>query len=175
MPHRFCSRLLQVLAICAFVFSSVVQLHADDLMRSVQKKLAALGHYRGKVDGVAGSMTNAAIRRFQLAEKLKVTGEINHQTLDRLGLVSAAPAPDYSAIGRFFANGPLARAEANVQVEALRKTQEKLATLGFYAGPHNGLPSPSLVVALQEWQRAQGLSPTGRIDAKTAAKLELQQ
>lgn len=144
-------------------------------MRSVQKKLAALGHYRGKVDGAAGSMTNAAIRRFQLAEKLKVTGEINHQTLDRLGLVSAAPAPDYSAIGRLFANGPLARAEANVQVEALRKTQEKLAALGFYAGPHNGLPSPSLVAALQEWQRAQGLSPTGRIDAATATKLELQQ
>ena len=157
------------------VFSCVVEVNAEDLVRSVQKKLAALGHYRGKVDGVPGSMTNAAIRRFQLAEKLKVTGEINHQTLNRLGLVSADPAPDYSAIGRLFADGPLARAEANLQVEALRNTQEKLAAFGFYAGPHNGLPSSTLITALQDWQRFQGLAPTGRIDAATAAKLELQQ
>jgi peptidoglycan hydrolase-like protein with peptidoglycan-binding domain len=73
-----------------------------------------------------------------------------------------------------FADGPLAHAEANLQVEALRETQEKLAAFGFYAGPHNGLPSPTLVAALQDWQRSQGLAPMGRIDAPTAAKLELQ-
>jgi len=123
---------------------------------------------------VPGSMTNAAIRRYQLAEKIKVTGEINHQTLDRLGLALAAPAPNYSAIGRVFAGGPLARVEVNQQVEVLRKTQEALALAGFYAGPHNGLPSESLLAALQDWQRAQCLAPTGRIDAATAAKLELQ-
>jgi peptidoglycan hydrolase-like protein with peptidoglycan-binding domain len=174
MPQGFRSHLLRALAICAVVFSPVVEVNAEDLVRSVQKKLAALGHYRGRVDGVPGSMTNAAIRRFQLAEKLKVTGEINHQTLDRLGLVSGAPAPLYSAIGHFFAHGPLARAETTLQVEALRETQEKLAAFGFYAGPHNGLPSSTLISALQDWQRSQGLAPTGRIDAATAAKLELQ-
>lgn len=118
-------------------------------------------------------MTNAAIRRFQLAEKIKVTGEINQQTLDRLGLKSAAPAPNYRAIGRLFAGGPLAAAEVNLQVEALRKIQEILAGGGFYAGPRNGLPSESLVAALQDWQRGQGLAPTGRIDAATASKLEI--
>jgi peptidoglycan hydrolase-like protein with peptidoglycan-binding domain len=175
MPQGFRSHLLRALAIGAVVFSCVVEVNAEDLVRSVQKKLAALGHYRGKVDGVPGSMTNAAIRRFQLAEKLKVTGEINHQTLERLGLVSGAPAPVYSPIGRLFADGPLARAETTLQVEALRKTQEKLALFGFYAGPHNGLPSSTLVAALQDWQRSRGLAPTGRIDAPSAAKLELQQ
>lgn len=162
------------MVILAVVFAPVIELRADELIRSVQKKLAALGHYRGKIDGSSGSMTNAAIRRFQLAEKIKVTGEINQQTLDRLGLVSAAPVPNYSAIGKVFAGGPLARAEVNLQVEALRKTQEALAAGGFYAGPHNGLSSESLVAALKDWQRAQGLAPSGRIDAATAAKLELQ-
>ncbi len=174
MRHRFCSQFLWTLVLCAVTFFPVIELQAADLLRSVQKKLAALGHYRGKVDGVPGSMTNAAIRRFQLAEKLKVTGEINHQTLDRLGIASVVPAPNYSAIGQLFAGGPLARAEVNLQVEALRKTQESLATGSFYAGPHNGLPSDSLVDALRDWQRAHGLAPTGRIDAATAAKLELQ-
>jgi len=161
------------MVVLAVLIAPVIELRADELLRSVQKKLAALGHYHGKVDGVSGSMTNAAIRRFQLAQKIKVTGEINQQTLDRLGLASVAPAPNYSTIGRLFAGGPLARAEVNLQVESLRKTQEILAAGGYYAGPHNGLPSESFVAALQDWQRAQGLSPTGRIDAVTATKLAL--
>ncbi len=174
MRHGFCSRFLGAIVILAVVFGPLIQLKADEGIRSVQKKLAVLGHYRGKVDGVPGSMTNAAIRRFQLAEKIKVTGEINHQTLDRLGLATAAQAPNYSTIGRVFAGGPLSRAEVNLQVEALRKTQVALAAGGFYAGPHNGLPSESFFAALQDWQRAQCLAPTGRIDAATATKLELQ-
>ncbi|MFZ9963840.1 MAG: peptidoglycan-binding domain-containing protein [Terrimicrobiaceae bacterium] len=151
----------------------VVDLRADDLIRSVQKKLTALGFYKGKVDGASGSMTNAAIRRFQLAQNLKVTGELNSQTLAKLGLEGRVPAPDYSAIGRFFAGGPLARAEVNSQVETLRQIQGKLAAEGFYAGPHHGMPNSTLVAALKEWQNANGLDSTGRIDSATAEKMKL--
>jgi peptidoglycan hydrolase-like protein with peptidoglycan-binding domain len=118
-------------------------------------------------------MTNAAIRRFQLAQNLKVTGELNHQTLAKLGVDRPAPAPDYNAIGRFFAGGPFARAEANSQVETLRQIQQVLAAGGFYAGPHNGMPSPTFVAALKEWQVAQGISPSGRMDSATATKMAL--
>ena len=173
MRHDFGFRVLGSLLICCFFLLVTPELRADDLLRSVQKRLAASGYYKGKVDGLPGSMTNAAIRRFQLANNLKVTGELNHQTLAKLGLNGGAPAPDYSAIGRLFSNGPLARAEANEQVEAIRKTQEKLAAAGFYAGPHNGMPSISLVKALEDWQREQGFAPTGRIDSHTASRLEL--
>jgi peptidoglycan hydrolase-like protein with peptidoglycan-binding domain len=173
MRHGLSSRILGIFALCLVVFSSTPNLRADELIRSVQKKLAASGHYKGQIDGLPGSMTNAAIRRFQLAHNLKVTGELNHQTLAKLGLDGGVSAPDYSAIGRFFPSGPLARAEVNEQVEAIRKAQEKLAAAGFYAGPHNGMPGVGLVKALEDWQRAQGLAPTGRIDARTASKLEL--
>ncbi len=157
-----------------WVFLTAGEIRADDLIRSVQKKLHALGFYKGKVDGSPGSMTNAAIRRFQIAQNLKVTGELNHQTLAKLGLEGRALAPDYTAIGRFFAGGPFARAEANSQVETLRKIQGILAAAGFYAGPHNGMPSATLVAALKEWQSAQGLSQSGRMDSATAAKLGLE-
>lgn len=146
-------------------------LSADELVRAVQKKLADLGYYKGRVDGAAGSMTHAAIRRFQLAEKLKVTGELNHQTLARLGLEAVEPAPDYSAIGRFFPDGPLARAGLQRQVAAVRAAQAKLASAALYAGPHNGLPGEALSSALAEWQASNGLRATGRLDARTAAKL----
>ena len=62
---------------------------ADDVILGVQTKLKRLGYYNGVVDGQMGSQTAAAIRRFQIAQKLKVTGELNPQTLRRLNV----PAP----------------------------------------------------------------------------------
>ena len=168
-----CIRLLAV-AILAMAFIPWVEVRADESIRLVQKKLHALGFYKGKVDGVPGSMTNAAIRRFQLFQSLKVTGELNHQTLDKLGVFHEASAPYYNAIGKFFAGGPFVKAEANLQVQTLRQMQQILAAAGFYAGPHNGMPGPSFVAALKEWQVDQGIRPSGRMDSTTARKMALQ-
>lgn len=173
MRNRHRCVVLLALAVLATVLLPVPEVRADESLRLVQKKLQALGFYKGKLDGSPGSMTNAAIRRFQLAHKLKVTGELNHQTLAKLGVDRATVAPDYTAIGRFFAGGPFAGAEANSQVETLRQVQKFLADAGLYAGPHNGLPSPTLVASLKEWQDAQGIAPSGRIDSATATKMAL--
>ena len=173
MWNRHRCAVLLALAVLATVLMPVPEVRADESLRLVQKKLQALGFYKGKLDGSPGSMTNAAIRRFQLANNLKVTGELNHQTLAKLGVDRAAVAPDYTAIGRFFAGGPFARAEANSQVETLRQVQKFLADAGLYAGPHNGLSSPTLVSSLKEWQAAEGITPSGRIDSATAAKMAL--
>jgi len=64
-------------------------LRADELIRSAQRKLAAMGYYKGTVDGAAGSMTAAAVRRFQVAQKLRVTGELTPETVKALGLPAA--------------------------------------------------------------------------------------
>ncbi len=159
-------------AACLLAFAA--PLPADELIRAVQKKLAEAGYYKGTVDGDAGSMTHAAIRRFQLAEKLKVTGELNHQTLTRLGLDSIEPAPDYTAIGRFFPNGPLASAGINRQVAAIRTAQEQLAAAGLYAGPHNGMPGGNLAAALREWQAERGLAVSGKLDSRTVEALGIE-
>ena len=74
-----------------FVSNSV----ADDVVLGVQTKLKHLGYYNGVVDGQMGSQTAAAIRRFQIAQRLKVTGQMNPQTLRRLGIVvPKARAPE---------------------------------------------------------------------------------
>ena len=65
---------------------------ADDAVVGIQARLKQLGYYDGTVDGQMGSQTAAAIRRFQIAEKLKVTGQLDQKTLKRLG-VSGKPAP----------------------------------------------------------------------------------
>jgi len=66
-------------------------------------------------------MTCAAIRRFQVAGKLKGTGELNQQTIAQLGIDKAVPAPSYTAIGGLFAGGPLSRAGSEAQVAAIRQ------------------------------------------------------
>jgi hypothetical protein len=56
------------------------------LAKSVQKELAKLGYYHGAIDGIAGSETENAIRWFQSVDHLSVTGQIDDQTLQALGV-----------------------------------------------------------------------------------------
>jgi peptidoglycan hydrolase-like protein with peptidoglycan-binding domain len=71
-------------------------LWADDLTRTVQQRLKDQGFYYGEVDGRGGDETSAAIRRFQIRHGLKVTGQLNDETLRSLGVSGsriAGPAP----------------------------------------------------------------------------------
>jgi peptidoglycan hydrolase-like protein with peptidoglycan-binding domain len=149
----------------------VDSLQADQVIRTAQTKLAALGYYKARVDGAPGSMTSAAIRRYQLAKNLKVTGSLNQQTLDALGINAPPPAPDYSKINALFDGGPLSGKDSATQVEAIRHAQRMLAESGFYAGPHNGLPSATLTASIKEWQLTQALPQTGKLDTHTLAGL----
>ena len=58
----------------------------NNLAVSVQTKLADQGYYHGQVDGVIGSGTMEAVRRFQADHGLKVTGKIDPGLLDALGI-----------------------------------------------------------------------------------------
>jgi peptidoglycan hydrolase-like protein with peptidoglycan-binding domain len=153
----------------SLVFSTVLQ--ADETIRAAQSKLASLGFYHANVDGSLGSMTSAAIRRFQIAQKLKVTGSLNQQTLEALQVKAPPPLQDYKKISALFEGGALAGDNAATQVAAIRSIQRALAGSGFYAGPHNGLPSLALTNAIREWQLANGLTQTGKLDARTLAGL----
>jgi hypothetical protein len=57
-----------------------------DLAMSVQSKLAQQSYYRGPIDGVIGSGSLQAIRRFQSDHGLPVTGKIDPKLLNALGV-----------------------------------------------------------------------------------------
>lgn len=52
----------------------------------VQRELNNRGHNVGPVDGLIGPKTQKGIQEFQESEELIVTGEINQETLDALGV-----------------------------------------------------------------------------------------
>jgi peptidoglycan hydrolase-like protein with peptidoglycan-binding domain len=155
---------------------------ADDVILGVQTKLKRLGYYNGVVDGQMGSQTAAAIRRYQIAQKLKVTGELNPQTLRRLNVpapkarsprkASAAPA-GYVSLATLFKGGPFISVGPETQILVIRQAQKNLKLLGYYQGPIDGLPSRSLVASLKAWQRSAGFRQTGRFDETTLKGLSL--
>lgn len=55
-------------------------------LREIQQALATQGLYRGAIDGIAGSQTREAARRFQQREGLPATGRLDVETVRRLGL-----------------------------------------------------------------------------------------
>ncbi len=54
--------------------------HADQTTRSLQQTLKQQGFYYGSVTGEKSTETTAAIRRYQIRNGLKITGEINEET-----------------------------------------------------------------------------------------------
>lgn len=55
-------------------------------VKKAQKKLNKLGYNCGKADGIMGTKTRSAIKKFQKAKGLKVTGTLNQKTKKKLGI-----------------------------------------------------------------------------------------
>jgi peptidoglycan hydrolase-like protein with peptidoglycan-binding domain len=161
------------LALALAVLLLPVSLRADDAILTTQKKLTQLGFYKGTADGQMGSQTSAAIRRYQIAENLKVTGELNRQTLDRLGIQGGTPMPAYVAIADIFKGGPYISVGPDMQVAVVRQAQKNLKLLGYYSGPEDGMPNSGLASSLKIWQKSAGFRPSGRFDENTLKGLDL--
>ena len=78
--------LLSILFLC-----SIPRFHADDQIAAVQEKLKSRGLYYGEVNGENSNETAAAITRFQVRSGFQVTGELNEETLQSLGLEPSQP------------------------------------------------------------------------------------
>src|SRR5215469_122157 len=77
--------------IAALIFiASTMVTRADQLVESVQQALKDQGFYYGEINGEANANLTAAIRRYQIRNGLQVTGELNSETLQSLGIKSSA-------------------------------------------------------------------------------------
>jgi len=65
----------------------------------IQQRLLSWGYYNGEVDGVYGSATTAAVKKFQQKNGLKVDGVAGEATLAALGLPTGSTAASSSGGG----------------------------------------------------------------------------
>ena len=77
-------------------------------VRNIQSRLKAWGYYTGSVDGIYGSKTVAAVKKFQKKHNLRVDGIAGPATLRAIGLPTGASSggvngysqSDYQLLGR---------------------------------------------------------------------------
>lgn len=59
---------------------------SGDEVYKIQQRLRSWGYYKGEIDGIYGSKTVAAIKKFQQKNNLKIDGVAGGETLAALGL-----------------------------------------------------------------------------------------
>lgn len=115
----------------------------------LQLILNSLGYSVGQVDGVVGANTKAALKKFQKAYELKVTGEVDEDTALELRAAFAEEVTELS---------PLA-------------VQMILSDAGYDVGGIDGAMGPKTKLALRNFQEDNDLEGSGRLDDDTIEAL----
>ncbi|MGH7303464.1 MAG: peptidoglycan-binding domain-containing protein [Candidatus Rokuibacteriota bacterium] len=64
--------------------ASDAQTQRPPFVLEAQRALRDLGYHPGPIDGTFGPQTRSALEKYQLAEKLTVTGQLDAETMERL-------------------------------------------------------------------------------------------
>ncbi len=133
------------------------------LVLKAQRELAALGLYKGPLDGRYGRATRNAILAYQRKVDLPPTGRPDQKTIDHLiydrQLANAA---------RFTASLP----QAPEMARKVRFVQRRLAMLGYAPGPADGKLGEKTRKAIRLYQADRGMPVTGEVDARLLAALK---
>lgn len=129
--------------------------------RDLQMRLKRAG-YQVSADGVLGSRTRAAIAEYQMDNNLEATGVLDNDTLDLLNSgtimsrTNVRNRADFSAMSR----------------SDIRDLQLRLDDAGYNLSA-DGYVGTRTRAALRDYQAANNLAVTGRLDAATKASLNL--
>lgn len=143
----------------AFVGLQQGSMGAD--VRSLQQALIAAGiPVTGGADGVFGPATKKAVAAFQQARGLPTTGTVDEAT--SVALASSTSTTTYGALGQ------------GSQGDAVKTVQQKLISFGVYlARGADGVWDAGTTRGVQQFQRWNGLTVTGTLNAATLKKLGL--
>jgi peptidoglycan hydrolase-like protein with peptidoglycan-binding domain len=142
-----------------------VQPMPPQAVQQVQDRLRQTGFYNGRIDGIWGADSQAALERFQQSHQLQVTGQFNQATAATLGL-------DPSTMVTMPAAAPMPPPD-HLRPASVRAIQARLRTLGFYGGAVDGIWGEGTQVAIQRFQHGRGLQPSGQLNPATVSALGL--
>jgi peptidoglycan hydrolase-like protein with peptidoglycan-binding domain len=125
-------------------------------IKDIQTALKKLGYYTSTVDGVSGSNTENAIKKFQKANKLTADGIVGNGT-SKLLLAAA----DKTAKSKSVSNGAM----------SIKEIQTALKKLGYYTGVVDGVTGSRTKAAIQKFQKANKLTADGVVGTTTKNKL----
>ena len=166
---------LLALCLAASVMTSALaadgKLRRDDrgaAVTELQQMLTKLG-YTVTVDGVFGSGTEAAVKRFQEDKGLKVDGIAGSATLSLLRSLTGSLSTS-TAKGLFGGDYTVMRpGESSSRVRVLQKA---LNDLGYSAGTVDSVYGKGTEAAVRWFQQIQGLYIDGKAGEKTLRRIE---
>ena len=118
----------------------------------LQTKLKSLGYFKSNVTNYFGSVTKAAVKKFQKSKGIAADGIVGSQTSKYL-----------------YAGGTSSRSA--VSKGALKKVQTVLKNMGLYKGKIDGLYGKLTSAAVKEFQKKYDMKSTGVIDKETETKI----
>jgi peptidoglycan hydrolase-like protein with peptidoglycan-binding domain len=133
---------------------------ALNLMLEIQRELANKGFYDGAVDGIAGPRATQAIKNFEKANGLKVTGEPSEALLEKIR----------HALMKSDITGSIAPA-APVMGSRIGSAQRMLARYGFGPVRINGELDADTRAAIGRFERERDLPPSGQVSDKLIREL----
>jgi predicted lipoprotein with Yx(FWY)xxD motif len=123
---------------------------------ALQTELQLVGYYDGPIDGIYGPATVDAVTRLQADSGLPETGFVDRATAEALDDLLAE----------------LERQTAAADLTHSAAVQTMLTLAGFWQGPIDGVWTDELTAALEEFQIALGVDPTGVVDTATLAAVQ---
>ena len=147
--------------------SSVLKMGAQgDRVRLLQRQLGATGFYNGSADGVFGSLTEEAVKKFQQQQGLTVDGVVGSQTQ------AALPAVGGSVRENTVANDTNSNFQATASSGVdVKKVQQRLQTLGYFRDPATGEFDLATQEAVKQFQRDNRLRVDGQVGFQTLSAL----
>ena len=144
----------------------------SEAVRQMQEDLKALGYYTGSITGNFGTLTEAAVMKFQRANNLSADGIAGTKTLDKIASKVKGSSSDSSSSGSSSSTSSGSSSlRYGVRSEAVRQMQEDLKDLGYYTGSVTGNYGKLTEEAVYNFQRSNNLSADGIAGAKTLARI----
>jgi len=132
-----------------------------NLMLDIQRELAAKGYYDGAVDGIVGPRAIQAIKNFEKANGLKVTGEPSETLLEKIR----------HGLSKSDITGSIAPAVPAIMGSKIGSVQRMLARYGFGPVRINGELDADTRAAIQRFERERNLPPTGQVSERLVREL----
>ncbi|MEO1429501.1 MAG: peptidoglycan-binding protein [Cyanobacteria bacterium J06632_19] len=136
-------------------------------VRNVQSCLRSNGHYNGPTNGNFGSMTEAAVRKFQRANGISDIGKVGPRTQAALQRKCGPRARTVSA------SDCQRGLRSGCDGAQVRRLQRNLRTLNVYNGPITGRFRGLTKSAVIRFQRENGINPIGVVGPQTKRAIRL--
>lgn len=143
------------------------------MISDMQVRLQAAGYLKGGIDGVYGADTTNAVKAFQKAKGIPVSGAIDEMTYSALRNVDSS-SPSYESSGG--EEGSSASRGASLYIigdsgSEVSSIQRKLKKMGYLDGSVDGIYGGDTASAVKAFQDDEGLSTTGMVDGDTLARI----